>query len=329
MGEKILEVRNLKKHFRTGAGTVHAVDDVTFTIDKGRTLGIVGESGCGKTTTGRCVVRLIEPTAGEILFNGVDICKMNKRELKKARKEMQIIFQDPYSSLNPRLSVYETIAEPIKFHKIIPGASKADIERRVAELMDTVGLAERLINTYPHELDGGRRQRIGIARALAVEPQFIVCDEPVSALDVSIQAQILNLLKELQRDRGLTFIFITHDLAVVNHFSDDIVVMYLGEVVEKAPAKRLFDNPQHPYTKALLSAVLVPEVGANKERIKLRGEVTSPLDPPDKCRFATRCNYRNSQCEKGTPPLIEVSSRHFVACHCIEPGKNTLKEISV
>ena len=317
MAEKLLEVRNLKKYFKSPAGMVNAVDDVSFTINKGETMGIVGESGCGKTTTGRAVIRLIEPTDGEVLFEGRDIFRMNRRDLLKARKDMQIIFQDPFSSLNPRRTVYETIAEPIKYQKIIPGAKKTDIERRVLELMETVGLAERLINTYPHELDGGRRQRIGIARALAVEPKFIVCDEPVSALDVSIQAQILNLLKELQRDRGLTFIFITHDLAVVNHFSDHIIVMYLGKEVEKAPSEELFLNPMHPYTKALLSAILIPEAGANEERIQLRGELSSPIDPPDECRFAKRCNYYCEQCDKGMPPLVEVSPEHFVACHLV------------
>ena len=317
MGEKLLEVRNLKKYFKSPGGTVYAVDDCSFDINRGETLGIVGESGCGKTTTGRTVIRLIEPTDGEVLFEGKDIFKMKRRELIKARKDMQIIFQDPFSSLNPRRTVFETIAEPIKYQKIIPGATKRDIERRVLELMETVGLAERLINTYPHELDGGRRQRIGIARALAVEPKFIVCDEPVSALDVSIQAQILNLLKELQRDRGLTFIFITHDLAVVNHFSDHIIVMYLGKEVEKAPSEELFINPLHPYTKALLSAILIPEAGGNQERIQLRGELSSPIDPPDECRFAKRCNYYCKECDKGIPPLIEVSKDHFVACHLV------------
>ena len=326
MADKLLEVRNLKKYFKNPSGNVHAVDDVSFSIERGKTLGIVGESGCGKTTTGRVILRLVEPTSGEILFDGKDICKMNRREMNKVRKNIQIIFQDPFSSLNPRRTVFETIAEPLRYHNILPpGSTKADLERRVVELMETVGLAERLINTYPHELDGGRRQRIGIARALAVEPQFIVCDEPVSALDVSIQAQILNLLKELQRDRGLTFIFITHDLAVVKHFSDDIVVMYLGEVVEKAPADVLFANPTHPYTKALLSAILIPEVGANKDRIQLRGELAMPIDPPDECRFSKRCNYYCEGCDKGAPPLLEISPNHFVACHCIGPGTNTLK----
>ena len=325
MSENFLEVRNLVKHFKTPGGTVHAVDDISFSISQGETVGIVGESGCGKTTTGRCVIRLIEPTSGAVLVKGKNIFNMSRRELNSARKDMQIIFQDPFSSLNPRMTVYETIALPLKYHNILPGAKKVDIEKRVLRLMETVGLAERLINTYPHELDGGRRQRVGIARALSVEPKFIVCDEPVSALDVSIQAQILNLLKELQRDRGLTFIFITHDLAVVNHFSDSIIVMYLGLVVEKAPANQLFENPMHPYTKALLSAILVPEVGGNTDRIALRGELSMPIEPPDECRFAPRCNYHCEDCNQGVPPLVEISRNHWVACHCIGHGKNTLK----
>ncbi|MCL1835649.1 MAG: ATP-binding cassette domain-containing protein [Oscillospiraceae bacterium] len=318
MAENYIEVRNLKKYFSTKVGLLHAVDDVSFSIEAGKTLGIVGESGCGKTTLGRCAIRLVEPTSGEVLFSGKNILKMGRRDLNKARKDMQIVFQDPFSSLNPRRTVFDTISAPLKHHHILPaGSSKADLERKVLELMETVGLAERLINTYPHELDGGRRQRIGIARALAVEPKFIVCDEPVSALDVSIQAQILNLLKDLQRKRGLTFIFITHDLAVVNYFSNDIIVMYLGQAVEKAPSKELFKNPLHPYTKALLSAVLVPKAGANKERIQLRGELSSPINPKDECRFAKRCNYYCDECNKGTPPLVEVAPNHFVACHCV------------
>ena len=325
MAEKFLEVRNLKKYFNNKAGTLHAVDDISFSINEGETMGIVGESGCGKTTTGRCAIRLVEPTSGEVLINGRNILEMGRHDLNKARKDMQIVFQDPFSSLNPRRTVYETIVEPLRHHDILPGARRIDLERKVCELMETVGLAERLINTYPHELDGGRRQRIGIARALAVEPKFIVCDEPVSALDVSIQAQILNLLKELQRKRGLTFIFITHDLAVVNYFSNDIIVMYLGQAVEKAPSRELFKNPLHPYTKALLSAVLVPKAGANKGRIQLRGELSSPINPIDECRFAKRCNYFGENCSAGSPPLIEVAPNHFVACHCIGPDKNTLK----
>ncbi len=324
MSNTFLEVRNLKKYFKSARGYVHAVDNVNFSIEKGKTLGVVGESGCGKSTLGRCVIRLLEPTEGEVLFEGVNICKLNNHKMKELRKDIQIVFQDPYSSLNPRKTVLDIISEPLKFNKIMPGASRADIENRVVELMETVGLAERLINTYPHELDGGRRQRIGIARALAVNPRFIVCDEPVSSLDVSIQAQILNLLKTLQRERGLTYIFITHDLAVVNYFSDEIMVMYMGQTVEKAPSDELFRNPLHPYTKALLSAVLVPKVGGNKERIQLRGEITSPIEPPDECRFAKRCNYCGDGCKKGTPPLIEVAPNHFVACHCIGKDKNTL-----
>lgn len=278
MAEVLVRVRNLVKYFKTSRGVVHAVDDISFDIEEGKTIGIVGESGCGKSTTGRCLICLIEPTSGEIIYRGQDICRLKRSEMKKLRKEMQIIFQDPYASLNPRKTLLQIIAEPLLYNKIIRTKDKFAIEKRVLELMDKVGLAERLINTYPHELDGGRRQRIGIARALAMEPKFIVCDEPVSALDVSIQAQILNLLKELQRDLGLTYVFITHDLSVVNHFSDDIVVMYLGQIVEKAPADELFENPLHPYTQALLSAILIPAVGANRERIKLRGELASPID---------------------------------------------------
>ena len=315
MAEKLLEVKNLKKYFKNPSGTVYAVDDVSFSINKGETLGIVGESGCGKTTIGRTVIRLIEPTDGKVFFENRDVFQLSKRDLKKMRKEMQIVFQDPFSSLDPRMSVFKAIAEPIIFHKVIPHATKSDIENRVFELMETVGLAQRLVNTYPHELDGGRRQRIGIARALALEPKFIVCDEPVSALDVSIQAQILNLLKKLQHDRNLTFIFITHDLSVVNYFSDNIIVMYLGKAVEIAESEELFEHPMHPYTKALLSAILIPEADANPERIELHGELSSPIDPKDECRFVKRCNYYCAECDKGIPPLIEITPNHFVACH--------------
>lgn len=247
MSDILLEVKNLKKYFKTSRGALHAVDDVSFTIERGKTLGIVGESGCGKSTTGRCIMRLIEPTSGQVIFDGKDLSKLSPRQMRKERKDIQIIFQDPFSSLDPRQTVLQAIAEPIIQNKLIKGT--AAIEKRVLELMETVGLAERLINSYPHELDGGRRQRIGIARALSVEPKMIICDEPVSALDVSIQAQILNLLEDLQDKLGLTYIFITHDLSVVNHFSDDIAVMYLGKMVEKAPAEELFANPMHPYTK--------------------------------------------------------------------------------
>ena len=261
MAETILEVKNLKKYFKSPKGTVHAVDGLNLTIEKGKTLGIVGESGCGKSTTGRVILRLIEATEGTVLFEGKDVTKATPKEMKLLRKDMQMIFQDPFSSLNPRKTVSQLIAEPIRLNKLITGKNKEElIEARVLELMDTVGLARRLYNTYPHELDGGRRQRIGIARALAMNPKFIVCDEPVSALDVSIQAQILNLLKELQEKMGLTYVFITHNLSVVNHFADDIAVMYLGSLVEKAPVQELFENPIHPYTKALLSAIPVPDI---------------------------------------------------------------------
>lgn len=285
----LLEVNGLKKYFKTPRGMLHAVDGVTFSLEKGKTLGIVGESGCGKSTAGRCIIRLINPTAGEIVFDGVDVTKLNARQLRSYRRKLQMIFQDPFSSLDPRNTVMQTIAEGVQMAGKYKGAKQ--IEMRVRELMDTVGLAERLINAYPHELDGGRRQRIGIARALAVEPQLIVCDEPVSALDVSIQAQILNLLEELQEKLNLTYIFITHDLAVVNYISDEILVMYLGQVVEKAPTEELFRNPIHPYTKALLSAIPIPRIGATKERILLKGEISSPIDPKNECRFAKRCNY--------------------------------------
>ena len=273
----------------------------------------MGESGCGKSTLGRSILRLIEPSSGEVLFEGQDVAALSTREMRHMRKDMQIIFQDPYSSLDPRKTVYQAISEPIIKHKLIK--DKAALEARVLELMETVGLAERLINTYPHELDGGRRQRIGIARALALNPKFIVCDEPVSALDVSIQAQIINLLKELQQKMGLTYIFITHDLSVVNHFSDEIAVMYLGQMVEKAPAEELFANPIHPYTKALLSAIPVPDLDHKTERILLKGEISSPINPKDECRFKKRCFAACEKCECGAPRLVEVSPNHFVACH--------------
>ena len=317
MADNILEVRNLKKYFKTNHGMLHAVDDVSFTVERGKTLGIVGESGCGKSTTGYCLLRLVEPTSGEIIFDGQDINKKSVKEMRKIRQQMQIVFQDPYSSLNPNKTILETISEPIRIHKLL--TDEKAIEARVLELMETVGLAERLINSYPHELDGGRRQRVGIARALAMNPKFIVCDEPVSALDVSIQAQILNLMKQLQKELGLTYIFITHDLSVVNHFSDDIAVMYLGKMVEKAPAEELFANPLHPYTKALLSAIPIPQLGKKKERILLKGEISSPIEPGDVCRFQKRC-YLDccEQCSgKCAPELREVSPGHFVACHCI------------
>lgn len=314
MAENILEVKDLKKHFKTPKGTLSAVDGVTFTIEKGKTLGIVGESGCGKSTTGRCILRLIEPTSGTILFDGVDVGSLSRSELRKSRKDMQIIFQDPFSSLDPRKSVREIIMEPIKLNKL--ASSKEECNQMVLDLMKEVGLAERFVDSYPHQLDGGRRQRVGIARALAVNPKLIICDEPVSALDVSIQAQILNLLKELQEKLNLTYIFITHDLAVVNHFSDDIAVMYLGKLVEKAPTEELFEHPLHPYTKALLSAIPIPEVN-QPEQIVIRGEVTSPINLPDACRFQKRCDVDCPMAANGEPPLVEVRPNHFVACYSV------------
>ena len=313
MGKTILEVENLTKYFATPAGQLHAVDGVSFFIEEGKTLGIVGESGCGKSTTGRCILKLIEPTSGRIVFDGEDITSYSRRKMRRLRQEMQMVFQDPFSSLDPRQTVSQLISEPIIEHKLL--SSKADIDRRTLELMETVGLAERYVNVYPHELDGGRRQRIGIARALAVNPKLIVCDEPVSALDVSIQAQILNLLKQLQRDMGLTYIFITHDLSVVKYFSDDIAVMYLGQMVEKAPSDDLFKNPIHPYTKALLSAIPLPIVGKDKpQRQLIKGEITSPVNLPDECRFGKRCDYTADVCRRCNPPLREVEANHFVAC---------------
>ena len=313
MSETLLEVKNLTKFFKTPKGMLHAVDDVSFTIEKGKTLGVVGESGCGKSTTGRAILRLHEPTSGKVIFEGKDVTAMGAEEMRKMREDMQIIFQDPFASLNPRKTVSEIIGEPFRLHKTFK--SKAEQEKRVRELMDIVGLAPRLINSYPHELDGGRRQRIGIARALAMNPKFIVCDEPVSALDVSIQAQILNLLKDLQEKMGLTYIFITHDLSVVNYFSDEILVMYLGKVVEQAPSEELFEHPTHPYTKALLSAIPLPKIGGKKDRILIEGEITSPINPKPGCRFAPRCAYAKPECFEKSPELKETVGGHKVACH--------------
>ena len=316
MNRPILEVKNLKKYFKTPKGMLHAVDDVSFTIEEGKTLGVVGESGCGKSTTGRAILRLIEPTSGEVYFQGRNVCQLTKDELRRARQDMQIIFQDPYASLDPRYTVAKTIEEPLRVHGIIK--DKKERQEKVLELMDTVGLAHRLYHSYPHELDGGRRQRIGIAAALAVNPKFIVCDEPVSALDVSIQAQILNLMKQLQRERGLTYMFITHDLSVVRHFSDDIAVMYLGRLVEKAPAEELFAHPMHPYTKALLSAIPNQDIDKKTERIIIKGELTSPIEPAPICRFAKRCNHCYEECTANEPRLMEVSPHHFVSCFLCE-----------
>ena len=300
----LVETVDLKKYFKVGNGRfLHAVDGVNLEIPEGKTLGVVGESGCGKSTLGRVVMGLLPATSGEIHFDGQDIVKCSKREFKEVRKKVQMIFQDPYSSLDPRMSIYELIAEPLIQNHVC--ANRAEILDRVQKLMDTVGLAQRYINSYPHELDGGRRQRIGIARALALNPKFIVCDEPVSALDVSIQAQILNLLMDMQQDLGLTYMFITHNLAVVKHISDVIMVMYLGQCVEIAEADELFANPQHPYTKALLDAILKPVIGANSDRKLIRGEVTSPIDPAPGCRFAKRCEYCTEKCNAGEIKLVD------------------------
>lgn len=310
--EVLLKTNDLKKYFKVNGGVLHAVDGIDLEIRKGHTLGVVGESGCGKSTLGRTVLQLIPPTSGEILFNGKNIANISKKGIKKLRSNMQIVFQDPFSSLDPRMSVYEIIAEPLIQNHVYK--KREEIDGKVMELMDTVGLAERFINAYPHEMDGGRRQRVGIARALALGPEFIVCDEPVSALDVSIQAQILNLLMDLQDEKKLTYMFITHDLSVVKHISDEIMVMYLGQCVERAPSRELFKNPLHPYTKALLSAIPIPKLTEHKKRDIIRGEVSNAIDPKPGCRFAGRCDYCMEECMGTDIPLKEVSENHFVAC---------------
>jgi len=311
----LLEVKNLKKYFKTKRGPLHAVDDINFTINKGETLGLVGESGCGKSTTGRVVLRLLEATGGEVLFNGQNMLDFKKKQMAEFRQDAQIVFQDPFASLNPRMSVSEIIKEPLVINKTFD--NKADVTKRVKELMDTVGLATRLENAYPHELDGGRRQRIGIARALALNPSFIVQDEPVSALDVSIQAQILNLMDDLQKELKLTYLFISHDLSVIKHVSDNIAIMYLGKIVEMSDYASVFKNPLHPYTKALLSAIPVPSVDVKRERIILEGDVPSPINPPPGCRFYGRCYERLDKCKDNTPELIEVSKGRWCACHVV------------
>lgn len=311
----LVEAQNISKYFETRMGTLHAVDGVSFQIEEGKTLGIVGESGCGKSTLGRVMLHLLESTSGKIFFDGKDVTRLNKNELKEFRDQAQMVFQDPYSSLNPRMTINQLIAEPLKIQGKLSGSQ---ISEKVLELMKTVGLAERLWNTYPHELDGGRRQRIGIAKALAVDPRFIICDEPVSALDVSIQAQILNLLKDLQEERKLTYIFITHDLSVVKYISDNIMVMYLGQMVEMGNAKEIFNTTVHPYTKALFSALPSPDLHNRKERILLKGELSSPINPRPGCRFASRCIYASQECSERTPELKEYSEKHFVACHKAE-----------
>ena len=310
---EILRVEHSKKYFKTPAGMLHAVDDVSFSIEKGKTLGVVGESGCGKSTLGRTILHLLDSTDGKIFFNGEDITEVSKTQLKELRRNMQIIFQDPFSSLNPRMCVSEIIQEPLEIYKAYQ--DKKQMLVRVAELMRTVGLAPNLAGAYPHELDGGRRQRIGVARALAMNPQFIVCDEPVSALDVSIQAQILNLMQDLQQELGLTYVFITHNLSVVKHISDDILVMYLGKVVEYCSSDALFEHQYHPYTKALLAAIAVPDIDYRPERILLKGEISSPINPKPGCRFAPRCEYCTEICKKKSPVTEEIAPGHYVACH--------------
>ncbi len=311
MEHKLLEINDLVKYFPTNAGVVHAVDHVDLTVDAGQTLGVVGESGCGKTTLGRCLLNLIRPTSGEVLFEGQDVLD-KKADVKKLKQQMQIIFQDPYSSLDPRKTVFNLIAEPLKINHLY--GSKAELEEKIHSVMATVGLADRLAGSYPHELDGGRRQRIGVARALVMRPKFIVCDEPVSALDVSIQAQILNLMMDIQEEMGVAYMFITHDLSIVKHISHDIAVMYLGEVVEQAPKEELFAEPKHPYTQALLAAVPIADASRrNRKRELIKGEVTSPIDPKPGCRFYARCPYATPKCLEPTE-LREVSSGHVVRC---------------
>lgn len=306
----VIEVKNLKKYFSVPNGELHAVDDVSFKIERGTTMGIVGESGCGKSTLGRTIIHLLENTSGQILLNGEDVTNVSRKQMKGLREKMQIIFQDPYSSLNPRMTIEETIREPLKLSGRF---SKKELDDEVDRLMDLCGIEERLATAYPHELDGGRRQRVGIARALALHPDFIVCDEPVSALDVSIQEQILNLLMDLQDEFGLTLMFVTHDLSVVRHISDTIGVMYLGQMVETCSTEELFENQLHPYTKALLSAIPSVDIHKKNKRILLKGELVSPINPKPGCRFAARCPYATEKC-KNPQTLEEVCPGHFVSC---------------
>ena len=313
MSEHYLELKNVKKYFPRPGAWLHAVDGVDFTLEKGKTIGIVGESGCGKSTLGRVISRLLEASSGEIYFHGENILSYKGKKLKDLRCKIQMIFQDPYSSLNPRKTIYSAIAEPMITQHLFE--KRSQVEEKVIQIMKNVGIAERNVNSYPHELDGGRRQRVGIARALALDPELIVCDEPVSALDVSIQAQILNMLKRLQQDFGYTYIFVTHDMSVVKHFTQEVLVMYLGQVVEKAPVKELFSNPRHPYTQALLSAIPSTDIDKTKGRIILKGELTSPISPKDECRFADRCAYVTGVCREKCPSLTELGENHIVRCY--------------
>lgn len=325
--EVLLEVKQLVKHFpiRQGiifskqVGAVQAVDGVSFNVHKGETLGLVGESGCGKTTAGRCILRLVEPTSGEVRFEGRNVPSLPKDELRELRKDMQIIFQDPYGSLNPRMTVGDIIGEPLHIHKLAKGAAK---EKRVREILETVGLSAFHARRFPHEFSGGQRQRIGIARALAVDPRLIICDEPVSALDVSIQAQVINLLQDLQSEFGLTYLFIAHDLSVVKHISDRVAVMYLGKIVELTGKIELYRNPKHPYTQALLSAIPEADPTIKKERILLKGDVPSPINPPKGCRFNTRCPKAMDICKTQEPEFVDTGDGHFVACHLVPAAKS-------
>ncbi|MBX3139568.1 MAG: ATP-binding cassette domain-containing protein [Trueperaceae bacterium] len=314
----LLEVKNLRKYFPIRGGilsrvvaNVKAVEDVSFNVQRGEVVGLVGESGSGKTTVGRSILRLIEPTAGEVIFDGVDVTKLSKAHMREYRKRMQIIFQDPFASLNPRMSVGDIIGEAMTIHNLARGKER---EQRVAQLLERVGLSPSHMRRYPHEFSGGQRQRIGIARALAVNPQFIVADEPVSALDVSIQAQVVNLLQDLKEELGLTLLFIAHDLGVVEYISDHVIVMYLGRIMEIAPAKELYANPIHPYTEALLSAVPIPDPTVKRDRIILQGDIPSPINPPSGCVFRTRCPIATKECADVVPPLVEVTPGHFKAC---------------
>jgi peptide/nickel transport system ATP-binding protein len=322
----LVEVKNLKKYFPLGGGVlgtggevVRAVDDVSFTIRGGETFGLVGESGCGKSTTGRCILRLIEPTSGEVRFEGKDLLSLGKDEMRRLRRDVQIIFQDPYSSLNPRMRVGEIIEEPLTIHRAGDRRERRD---RVAELLGLVGLESGHARRYPHEFSGGQRQRIGIARALALNPKFIVCDEPVSALDVSVQAQVVNLLQDLQERLGLTYLFISHGLSVVEHISTRVGIMYMGKLVEVASSEEIFHNPLHPYTRALLSAIPVPDPDARRERLPLTGDMPKAIRPPSGCRFRTRCPIVESRCEQTGPELVEVSPDHFVSCLVVAQNEN-------
>ena len=316
--EPIISVRNLKKYFKVGSGTLKAVDGLNFDIYPGETFGLVGESGCGKTTAGRTLIRLYEPTDGKVMFKDQDIYALSKSKMRDVRRDFQMIFQDPYASLNPRMTVEEIIAEPLEIHKIFK--NKKEQHARIIELLELVGLNEEHAMRFPHEFSGGQRQRIGVARSLALNPEFIVCDEPISALDVSIQAQVVTLLKDLQEQLGLTYLFIAHDLSMVRYISDRVGVMYLGHMMELAGSEELYDNPMHPYTRALLSSIPIPdpEIQSERRRIILEGDVPSPIDPPEGCRFVDRCSYAIDRCRQETPEFRELKPKHFVACHRAE-----------